>query len=160
GSLMLINQAAYDLAGRQISSTDGEGNTTLSYSGSLSGEVDSLEITTFPDGSSRAEIYAADGSLMEVYGTACYPSRYEYDVEEDGGIYRFFTKEIKRSANETDTLEWTKTYLDALGRPYKTVCSDGAFRQSFYNSAGQLWKQRDFDGRITLYSYNRRGEVE
>ena len=160
GTVMLVNQATYDSAGRQISSTDALGNTTLTFSGTLPGEVDNLEITTMPDGSFRTEIYATDGSLMEVYGSASNPSRYEYGVDEDDGEYRFFTKEIKRTDSETDSSEWTKTYLDMLGRPCKTLYADGTYRQSFYDRSGKLCKQRDPDGRITLYAYNARGELE
>jgi hypothetical protein len=43
-----------------------------------------------------------------------------------------------------------KTYTDMLGRSYKTVYPDSAYSQSFYNNQGELWKQRDPDGVITL----------
>ena len=47
-----------------------------------------------------------------------------------------------------------------LGRPYKTVFPDAAYRQSFYSNQGQLWKERDPDGVISLYQYNAKGELE
>jgi hypothetical protein len=74
--------------------------------------------------------------------------------------YPFAAKEIKLDANYNDTSEWTKTYTDMLGRTYKTVYPDAAYHQSFYNNLGQLWKERDPDGVVTLQQYNAKGELE
>ncbi len=64
----------------------------------------------------------------------------------------------------TGTNEWTRTFTDMLGRTYKTVYSKVSapypYSQSFYNTLGQVWKQTDPEGVITLYQYNAKGELE
>jgi len=98
-----------------------------------------------------------------VTGTAVNPVRYEYSVEQDGGVYRLYKKEIKLDANGSDTSEWTKTYTDAAGRVYKTVyaASSGTPNdQSYFNPAGQLSKQVDPDGVTSLFYYNAKGELQ
>ncbi len=89
-----------------------------------------------------------------------FPVRYEYGVESEGGVQRYYMREIKLNSSGGDTSEWTKTYTDMLGRAYKTVYADSASSQSFYNNQGQLWKQVDPDNDITLTTYNAKGEPE
>ena len=92
-----------------------------------------------------------------------HPVRYTNSVELESGTNRFFTQEIKLDVSGNDTIEWIKTYFDALKRPYKTVYANSTtnypFSQSFYNSQGQLSKQVDPDGVITLFQYNPKGEL-
>lgn len=152
GSPMIVSEATFDTAGRQITSTQGGGTTTTttSFGGS--------QVTTsYPDGGSRTDYYSQEGPLLSTSGTAAVPVSYEYGVEADGGTTRQFTKETRTGGNGD---EWTKTYFDLLGRAYKTVLSDTNYTESFYNAKGQLWKVRGFDGRTTLLAYNARGEVE
>ena len=108
----------------------------------------------YADGGTRIESYYVDGQLARVTGTATSPIRYEYGVEQDGSAWRTYTKEIKLDANYNDTSEWTKTYMDMLGRSYKTVLAAAStpypYRQSFFNNQEQLWKERDPDGIVTL----------
>jgi hypothetical protein len=92
-----------------------------------------------------------------------FPARYTNDVELDGSVYRAFTKEIKLNTNGTDTAEWTKTYSDGAGRPYKTVyaaASGAPASQTVYNDSNQAWKQADPDNVTTLRTYNSKGEQE
>jgi len=116
----------------------------------------------YPDGGTRIENYYADGQLAKLTGTAVNPARYEYGVEQDNGVWRAYRKEIKLDANYADTSEWTKTYTDMLGRDYKTVFAAQSapypYRQSFYNNLGQLWKEQDPDGVVTLHGYDAKGQ--
>lgn len=56
--------------------------------------------------------------------------------------------------------EWTKTYTNLAGYPVKIECPDGAFASKEYNDLGQLVKESDPDGVVTLYAYNGKGERE
>ena len=53
-----------------------------------------------------------------------------------------------------------KHSIDGAGRACKTLFAGmaGPYRESFYNNLGQLWKERDSDGVITLRGYNPQGE--
>lgn len=154
---------AYDVAGRMTRATNALGGVTV-YTNLFDGSGQLVMTNTAPDGGTRIEIYYQDGSLQKVLGTAAFPVRYEYGVEQDGGVYRAYTKEIKLNAGGSDTPEWTKTYTDALGRSYKTVYaaanSPYPSQQSYFNAKGQLTNQVDPDGVMTLYQYNAKGEVE
>jgi RHS repeat-associated protein len=148
----------YDTAGRRLSSTEALGNTTT-YSESIS-NYQLTRTTTYPDGGTRIEEYYRDGQLAKVTGTAVNPVRYEHGVEQDGSVWRLFAKEIKLDANGNNTSEWVKTYRDMVGRPYKVLYADNSKRERFYNAKGQLVKEIDPDGVITLFAYNARGELE
>ncbi len=153
---------AFDLAGRITRATNALGGVTI-YTNTFDGSGQTIKTNTAPGGGTRVEIYYQDGSLQKTLGTAAFPVRYEYGVEMDGGVYRAYTKEIKLNASGGDTSEWTKTYTDLLGRGYKTVyaaASGSPASQSYYNNAGQLWKQVDPDGVTTLHQYNAKGEAE
>lgn len=157
GSSMPQSASTYDLAGQLTSTTDALNNTTQ-YTNYIDGSGQWIKTITYPDLSTRIETYFEDGSLASITGTAVHGVRYVYGVEQDGGIYRSYTQEIKLNTNGADTSEWTKTYIDAVGRAYKTVFSGGATNQSFYNNHGQLTNQIDPDGVSTLYAYDAKGE--
>jgi RHS repeat-associated protein len=148
----------YNTGRRITSSKDALGNETT-YSESIN-NFQLTRTTTYPDGGTRVEEYYRDGQLAKVTGTAVYGVRYERGVEQDGSVWRLYTKEIKLDASGNDTSEWTKTYSDMVGRPYKTVYADATAREQSYNSKGQLTKEIDPDGVTTLYSYNSRGQLE
>ncbi len=152
-----ISSNVYDVAGRLTSSTDALTNTTT-YLETRNASNETVKTTTYPDSSTRIETHFQDGQLKSLTGTAVHPTQYEYGVEQDDGIYRRYTKEIK--LNGTGTNEWTKTYFDMVDRACKTVFADDSFSQSFYNNKGQLEKRVDPDGVTTLFAYNDRGELE
>jgi YD repeat-containing protein len=157
-SVVTKSQTAYDLAGRVTSETNALGGVTT-YVESTDGNGHLVRTTTAPDGGTRIETYFKDGQLKEISGTAANPIRYDYGLEQDGGVWRAYTKEIKVGSGG-ETTEWTKTYSDLLGRTYKTVYPDAAASQSFYNAQGQLSKQLDLDSVTTLYQHNAKGELE
>ena len=88
--------------------------------------------------------------MLKTTGTGVHPSRTDYGVEQDAGVWRAYTKEIKLDAAFADTGEWVKNYTDLVGRSYKTVFPDGATNVSYFNAKGEQWKRVDADGNITL----------
>jgi len=159
GTTITLRGLVYDAAGRVIRETNAlQGVTT--YSQSVDANNQFVSLASYPDGGARTEVYFRDGNLAFVTNSAVFPVRYEYGAETNGGYARAFTKEIKLTTNLTDSGEWTKTYSDGVGRSYLTVFPGGSspYRQSFYNSKGQLWKERDPDGVITLYTNNAVGD--
>jgi len=157
-SLITLKSARYDLAGRVTFETNALGGVTAFTEGFVSGQP--VKTNTYPDGGVRIETYFIDGQLEKVTGSAAHPVRYTHGIESDS-VWRAYTTEYKLDTNGTDTAEWIKTLSDGAGRSYKTLfAGDGTpYEQSFYNNAGQLWKQRDPDGVITLNGYNSRGEL-
>ena len=150
------NQYQYDLLGRVIRQTNALGGVTTTDYAMVGNQL--TVTTTQPDGGTRIETYYRDGRLQSVTGPAMHPVQYVYGVEQDtDGNWREYTQEIKPDALG-GTTEWTKTYVDGAGRPYKTVYSAPTTpypcSQSFYNDQGQLWKQVDPDGVTNLFVYN------
>lgn len=128
GNTINIGRFSFDSIGRQLASTNAMGDVTT-YSETITNYQKLLK-TTYPDGSTRIEEYYRDGQIAKITGTAVHPVRYEYGTEQDGGVWRLYTKEIKLDVSGADTSEWTKTYKDMVGRDYKTVYSDGSDRKS------------------------------
>ncbi len=167
-SQITLRQAAYDVAGRLVLETNALNGVT-SYTNIFDGSGQTVKTNTYPEGGTRIETYYQDGALSEVGGTAAQPMRYLYGVETDTqspDYRRPSTYEIRltAAASPTGTNEWTRTFTDMLGRTYKTVYSKVSapypYSQSFYNTLGQVWKQTDPEGVITLYQYNAKGELE
>jgi RHS repeat-associated protein len=164
-STKMLRQTAYDLAGRPTADTNAlTGRTGYSYSYDGSGHY--VRTTTYPDSGTRIETFFKDGQLKEVSGTAVRPVRYDYGVETNGTTTNLFKLEVRLDASgSTNANEWTKTYFDALKRPYKVVYAAAPGETNgtnlfFYNWKGQLWKQVDPDGVTTLLAYNGKGELE
>ncbi|HWI58429.1 MAG TPA: hypothetical protein VNZ22_14490, partial [Bacillota bacterium] len=149
-----LSGATYDTAGRPIYQTNALGGVTvLTYGADKEGRA--VTTNRYADGGIRVETANRDGSLHQVHGSAVYGIRFDYGVAADG---KLFTKETKLTQAGQPTEEWILHYADLLGRPCKTQYADGAFAQSFFNAQGQLFKERDPDGVITLYAYSPRGE--
>jgi RHS repeat-associated protein len=159
GSIILLSTNTYDAAGRLFTTQNALGGVTTShyFRNATTGELS--ETNLFADGGSRIELRYRDGKLSKITGTAVFGVQHEYGVEQDGSVWRQYTKETKLDASGTPTAEWTKTYVDGAGRAYKTVFAGtgSPYQQAWYNSKGQLWKQRDPDGVITLTSYDAQG---
>jgi hypothetical protein len=157
------------LAGRLVVQTNALNGVT-SYAESTDATTGGLiRTTTNPDGGTRIEAYFVDGTLKSVTGTAVHGKAYGYGVEyPDIGDYCSYTVETNLDASRNLTSEWTKTYTDRVGRTTETRRGDDFYDSnwklqrpiscSFYNTAGQLWKQVDPDGVTTLYIYNGKGE--
>jgi len=149
-----------DRAGRTISEQNALGGTNLSVE-STNASGGRVVTTTNPDLSTRIDEYYCDGRLYRTYGTGVQPQQWEYGFDATAGL--LFTKNTKLDTNSAPTTEWTKTYIDFLGREFKTVYADATgspYSQDYFNSQGQRWKQKDPDGNITAYIFNARGEIE
>ena len=162
-SPMTLTRSVHDGFGRVTASVNALDNST-GYEYSRDGSSQAVITTTYPNLGTRIETYAQDGTLVRLSGTAVFPVRHEYGVESDGGVFWAYHKEIKLDAAGADTLEWTKTYLDMVNREFRTYYAKASapypLSQSFYNNAGQLWKQVDPDNVTRLVQYNAKGEPE
>jgi len=161
GTQMDLQITAYDTAGRPIAQTNALNGVTQYQDTVDSGTHKRTQTTTQVGFGESVQTCFRDGQLQNVGGSAAFATCYQYGADAQGT----WSKEIKGTVNGT---EWTQTYQDGLGRTYKTVYADGTpsvetdnpFSQSWYNSKGQLWKQVDPDGIISLYFYNAKGELE
>jgi RHS repeat-associated protein len=155
-SQIVMSQSAYDVAGQVTAQTNALGGITTYFYTTNSSTGARIETTINPDGGTMTNLYYVDGSLKAISGSAVHGLRYEY-----GANYGFTTTvEVKLNTNGSDTLEAVTNHMDALGRPYETIYSDGSIEDSFYNALGQLSKTVDPDGVTTLYQYNAKGEQE
>ena len=161
GSEMSQGRDYYDPAGQLVAEEDGLGRVTTTDETFAGGHR--IVTTTYPDGGTEVWEYYRDGQLFEQRGTAVAPMRYRYGVEEvqyDGQPRWFqFTQVIALGEGPGATNEWTKTYVDMLGRTALTVYPDGAREEQHYNDRGQLAKQVDPDGVTTLYTYDDLGRL-
>jgi len=82
-STVYLQRSGYDTAGRLIVETNALGYITAYSELVISNQL--LKTTSFPDGGTRTNWYARDGSLLEVSGMAAAPVRYQYGVVNDGG---------------------------------------------------------------------------
>jgi RHS repeat-associated protein len=162
GNVITQEQYLYDILGRVMRHTNALGGITT-YSNVFDGvSYQSITTNVYPDMGTRIEFRSPDGQLLRVSGTTAFPVQYIYDVEQDGGPWRLSTKEIKLDKSGGAN-EWNKTLLDGAGHAYQTVYAAeiGTANQRFlFNSGGQLWKQTDPDGVVTLFTYNSKGEQE
>ncbi len=154
----------YDRAGRPVREQNAlSGYTTIVEGTNASGGR--KVTTTYPDGGSAIEEHYHDGRLAKIYGTAVKPAQYDYLLNASGELV---LKETKLDTAYAPTSEWVKTYTDFLGQDYKTVFADATtgtetdnpYSQRFFKDNGQLWKERDPDGVLTVSIYNVRGEPE
>jgi RHS repeat-associated protein len=161
-SLMITAGSAYDLAGELIAQTNALGGVTTYARSNDPNTGGLIRTTTYPNGGTRIEAYYLDGLLKSVTGTAVHGKAYGYGTGTDaGGNACTYTVETNLDAGGNPTSEWTQTFTDMAGRTTEVLYSDasGSKNLSFYNSAGQLWKQVDPDGVTTLYPYNGKGEL-
>jgi len=155
---------SYDVLGRLMRETNALEGVTVHTNRMLNNRL--YVTNTYPDLGTRVESYFRDGRLESVSGTAAFPVHYEYGIEQDPETetWHEFTLEIKTGTGANATNEWTKTYMDAVGRACRTLYAKAVgpypFRQSWYNSKGQLWREQDPDGVVMLYDYNAQGERE
>ena len=160
GAMITLRSLGYDKADRLLSETNALGGVTLygHYQDAANQRVHAL---TNADQGVRIQTFFRDGQAASVTGAAAYPERFEYGLETDASTQRLYVKNIKLEVDGSDSAQWSKSYLDSLGRTYKTLHAGGASpaSQSFFNAKGQRWKEVDPDGVATLFGMNARGEV-
>lgn len=158
GSELPQSTQTYDLAGRRVEQRDALNRLTTFHEVFNSTSGITTRTTTHPDGGTRIETTARDGSLLGIGGTAVPPRVFEYGVDATG----VFVKEILTGdeGGAPTATEWTRRYRDFAGRTLRSVFADGATEQLVYNSLGQLVRRIDPDGIITLFGYNALGEQD
>ena len=151
-TLETVETRKYDLAGNEIlSDQKGHQRRVLLTQNPLE------TITENPDGTNRIQRRARDGQLLSITGSAVHGIRYAHAIEKDGRDHVRTETQIRLDTFGQDTGEWTKTWYDALDRPYKVERADGAETLTTYNTLGQTESQTDPDGITTLYSQNALG---
>lgn len=162
GSVITLQMNGYDVLGRVTRQTNALNHVTTNLYAISSSRLQ--DITVNPDGGTITNTYYRDGQLETTIGTSAHGIKYVHHVEQDGGEWRQYTKEIKLDASYAETSEWTKTYFDGSGQSYKTIFATNGTtypsQRSYYNDYGQRWKQVDPDGVTTLFVFNNLGEVE
>jgi YD repeat-containing protein len=96
----ILEKTAYDTSGRITSLTNALLGVTPYVYGWTNGQ--SYRQTTRPEGGARIEIFFRDGTVNRILGSAARPVRYDYDVETDGGLARYFSYERKLDASGND----------------------------------------------------------
>jgi YD repeat-containing protein len=154
-SVITLASRVFDTAGERLYETNAVGKVTA-FGRWVDGSGQTVRAVTNALGATVLTTLFKDGSVQSVTGTGTHGVRHEYGVESDLA----YAKEIKLKDDGSDSGEWTKTFTDVAGRPFKTVFPDSAYVQSWFNAQGQLWKQRDADGVVTLRQYNALAELE
>jgi len=157
-SNLVTSQSTYDTASELVSMQDALGHST-SYSNYVDVTGQQVKLTTQGD-LITIEQYARDGSLVSHYGNAGPASRADYGIALNNGVYQCYKKTIKLNKDGTDSIEWSQSFQDAAGRTVTVVYPDGANANWVFNSSGQLIRQVDPDGIMTLYSYDPQGRLE
>jgi RHS repeat-associated protein len=161
GQPITLSQSAYDLAGELIAQTNALNGATTYTRANDPNTGGLIRTTTYPDLGVATQVYYADGTLKTNFGTAVHGARYVYGTGTDvNGNQCTYSEEIKLKADGSDSSEVTTNYTDMAGRTTEVLYADGNYSQLFYNNQGQLSKQVDPDGVVTLYSNNLRGELE
>ena len=164
GATGLLKSYAYGLDGSLLSETNALGGVTSYLESFDSGNQRYTKTTTYPDGGTRVERHYLDGRLERVTGTAVSPQRYKYSIEQLNGIWCRTTKTIALDSLGLDTVQWEKSYVDAVGRTIRREYAAGStpypYEETIYNNLGQRIKQRDPDDVTTLFAYNGQGELE
>jgi RHS repeat-associated protein len=159
-STIVLGQYAYDLAGELIAQTNALGGVTIYTRANDPTTGGLIRTAVYPNGGTMTNFYYADGSLKEAIGTATHGKAYGYGTGTDvNGNACTYTAATNLNTDGSLSSEWTQTFSDMAGRTTEILYADGHYSQSFYNSQGQLWKQIDPDGVITLYQYNAKDEL-
>jgi RHS repeat-associated protein len=153
GTNSLLQQASdFDTAGRLRSETNALGGVTRwTYGADRQGRYEVMAV--LPDSATRVERYNRDGSTHDVSGTGVHGLGYDYSLTAAGTLV---TRETKLTGLGQPTPEWVAEFNDWHGRLIKTEYADGAHIERTFNDKGQLSRECDADGVVTLYGYDRR----
>lgn len=121
--------------------------------------------TTLPNTSTRILERHRDGKLYEVRGTAEYGVRYAYATEMDSTLgydVETVTQTRLLADDTTESTEFTKQYLDALGRVYKIerpspTGSNAVTTFSYFGAnehGGKISSVTDPDLVVSLFDYD------
>lgn len=158
-SFIPLEGMVYDTLGRTLRQTNALGGVTTTTN--LVNNSGKVVTNTHPDLGTRVAAYAPDGNLLYETGTAAFPVSYFNGAEKDEEVWRQFNLTVK-IANGGGTNEWVKTYQDGVGQVYKTVFPAGSgtvAAETIYDSQGEIIKQIDPDGVVTLFDHVLRGNA-
>ena len=170
----VTNSVAYDALGRQVSNTDGRGNTIhAEYNafGQRSVSIDALgnrtayaydqfgNLASVTDPLGHAIVYQYDLRGNKTYeGGATYPVRYTYDVFGNKTTMTTFREGFVPDASASgDTTTWL--YDIASGSMTNKVYADGKGPSYTYTPNGRLSRRTWARGIVTDYSYDKWGSL-
>ena len=172
----VTNTIAYDYLGRQISNTDGRGNSMRVEYNAIGQRVASIDalgnrttyaydqfgnLASVTDPLSNATVYAYDLRGRKIYeGGATYPVRYTYDVFGNKTTMMTYRREGIGNGEEGsvgDTTTWL--YDEASGVMTNKVYADGKGPSYSYSPDGRLSQRIWARGIITDYSYDGWGNL-
>ena len=172
----VTNTVAYDFLGRQISNTDGRGNTTHTEYNTLGQHVASIDalgyrttytydqfgnLATVINPLGNAIVYEYDLRGRKTYeGGATYPVRYTYDVfgnKTTMTTYRDETSRTGGSPVQGDVTTWL--YDIASGSMTNKVYADGKGPTYSYTPDGKLSQRIWARGITTDYTYDAWGNL-
>ena len=173
----VTNTVAYDSLGRQISNTDGRGNTRQTeYNsfGQRSASIDALghrtiyaydqfgNLASVTDPLGNATVYEYDLRGRKTYeGGATYPVRYAYDIF--GNMTTMTTyrdvggSQSSATAPQGDVTTWL--YDESSGAMTNKVYADGKGPTYTYTPDGKLSQRTWARGIVTDYSYDAWGSL-
>ncbi len=168
----VTNTVAYDALGRQVSNTDGRGNTThAEYNayGQRSVSIDALgnrtsfaydqfgNLSSVTDPLGNATVYEYDLRGRKTYeGGATYPVRYTYDIFGNKATMMTYRNE-SLGPNSGDVTTWL--YDIASGSMTNKVYADGKGPSYSYTPNGILSRRTWARGIVTDYSYDNWGSL-
>jgi RHS repeat-associated protein len=180
-STAVTNAYTYDGFGRQVSATDGRGNTTVTahndlgqvaYTGDAAGNRTSYAYdglgrkiaVTDPLGNTTHTTYDSAGNVTAQWGAA-HPVAYEYDTA--GRRIAMYTyrgseeitsqSQIENLKSEMDCTRWL--YDNATGLLTNKVYADGSRVRYTYTEGGLLATRVWSRGVTTAYSYDALGQL-
>lgn len=143
GGPSLSTSRTYDFAGRVVSTTEAGLTTTYAYTSSSSGGR--IVTVTYPADSgtsiTRVTEYFRDGRVKSVTGSAVVPQFYEYEVHPSG------QRGITSLIGASDSLRWTKTWYDMLGRVASTIRAGFVASGSIANVSTN-YNYKDYTGQL------------
>ena len=168
----VTNTIAYDYLGRQISNTDGRGNTRhVEYNahGQRSASIDALgnrttysydqfgNLASVTNPLGYATVYEYDLRGRKTYeGGATYPVRYTYDVFGNKTSMTTYREESK-GRDSGDVTTWL--YDEASWAMTNKVYADGKGPSYSYTPDGRLSRRTWARGIVTDYSYDNWGNL-
>ena len=172
----VTNTIAYDYLGRQISNTDGRGNSTRVEYNAIGQRVASIDalgnrtiykydqfgnLTSIINPLGNAIVYEYDLRGRKTYeGGATYPVRYIYDIFGNKTTMMTYRREGRGNGEEGsvgDTTTWL--YDEASGVMTNKVYADGKGPKYDYTPDGKLAKRTWARGIVTDYSYDGWGNL-
>jgi len=172
----VTNTVAYDSLGRQISNTDGRGNTRQTEYNSFGQRVASIDalgnrttysydqfgnLASVTDPLGHATVYEYDLRGHKTYeGGATYPVRYTYDIFGNKTTMTTYRNETSRTGGspvQGDVTTWL--YDIASGSMTNKVYADGKGPSYNYTPDGKLAQRTWARGISTDYSYDAWGSL-